>query len=263
MSAAGPNRLTLERVSVRAGRRMLLEDVTLQLSAGELVALVGPNGAGKTTVLRTALGLLRTSSGRVTLSGVDVRGIPPRARAALIGWLPQQQGIYEPLTAVEVVSAARYRFDEPRSRALEQAWAALERLRARALGERPITQLSGGERQRVRLAALLAQGAELLLLDEPASHLDPAQQLETYRLIGELWRSGLGVLLVTHDVNLMSELGHADRIRLFGLADGHVRFESTYGASDLPLRLSGLFGVGFTALEHAGRRILLPGAAEP
>src|SRR5690606_34747423 len=120
------------------------------------------------------------------------------------------------------------------------------------------TELSGGERQRVALATLLAQEPRIALLDEPASHLDPAQQVEAYRLIGELWRQGLGVLLVTHDVNLLGELGPAPDVHVVGLAGGRVAFRSNLAAADLPEQLGALFRIPFASLDHQGRRVLLP-----
>jgi iron complex transport system ATP-binding protein len=253
--------LQLENVSVHAGRKELLCDVSLTLTPGDRVVLVGPNGAGKTTLLRAALGLVPVARGRATLDGRELRSIPPSERARALGWLPQHQPVTEPLGVIDVVAAARYRFAEPREASERAALAALARVRGAELARARITELSGGERQRVAIAALLAQEPELLLLDEPASHLDPAQQLEVYRLIGELARAGLGILLVTHDVNLIAELGASDGIQVVGLARGRCAFRAPFGASDLPAQLGALFGVRFVALAHAGRRILLPDPA--
>jgi iron complex transport system ATP-binding protein len=242
--------LRLENVSVHAGKKELLRDVSLTLAPGDRLVLVGPNGAGKTTLLRAALGLVPTASGRATLDGRELRSIPPRERARALGWLPQHQAVTEPLGVIDVVAAARYRFAEPREASERAALAALARVR-------------GAELARARIAGLLAQEPELLLLDEPASHLDPAQQLEVYRLIGELARAGLGILLVTHDVNLIAELGAPEAIDVLGLAGGRSAFRSPFGAPDLPAQLGALFGVRFVALAHAGRRILLPDPVAP
>ncbi|HYO93541.1 MAG TPA: ABC transporter ATP-binding protein [Polyangiaceae bacterium] len=253
--------LELANVSVHAGPRVLLSDVSLKLAPGEAIALVGPNGAGKTTLLRTALGLLRPHSGRVLLGDVEVSRLSPRKRAAAIAWLPQHTSVSEPLSALEVVVAARYRFDETRPRSEHAARGALERVRAGALADARITELSGGERQRVSLAALLAQEARLVLLDEPASHLDPAQQLDTYRLLGELCAEGLGVLLVTHDVNLLPQLGASERVALVGLTQGRCVFRTHYGAPELLAQLGELFGVPFVEYRHEDARVLLPSPA--
>ncbi len=248
--------LELRDLSVRFGDRALIEGVTLSLARGEFLALVGPNGAGKTTLLRTALGLVREERGEVLLGGQRVGTVPPRKRASLVAWLPQQALASEALSALETVVAARYRFDETRPNARAAARRALDRLRVGELAERPVTRLSGGERQRVALAALVAQEAELLLLDEPANHLDPAQQAETYALLGELVREGVGILCVTHDVNLLSYAGGAPRV--VGLAKGKLAFETRYDAQDLPARLAELFGVAMEPVTVGTRRLVVP-----
>lgn len=248
---------------MRVRGKPLLDAVSLELRPGQLIALVGPNGAGKTTLLRVAIGLTRPSSGRACLDGRELSEIPARERAALVGWLPQHQAVTEPLSVLEVVVAARFRFAEARARSEREACAALERVNARSLERATVNELSGGERQRVHIAALLAQEPKLVLLDEPASHLDPAQQLEVYRLLGTLWEQGLGVLLVTHDVNLIDRIGDAARIGVLGLAAGKRVFESRLDASEFPNELGKLFGVRFVPLEHQGRRILLPEPLDP
>jgi iron complex transport system ATP-binding protein len=249
--------LELCEVSVRVRQRELLSDVSLQLEPGGFLALVGPNGAGKTTVLRTALGLLAPCRGRVLLGGRDAARLSPRERAAHVAWLPQHADSTEPLSALEAVLSARYRFFEAASASERAASAALERVGLSGHAEARVTELSGGERQRVALATLLAQEARVVLLDEPANHLDPAQQLETYRLLGQLWSEGTAILLVTHDLNLLSQLGAPNEVQVMGLAAGRASFTSAYDSPELPARLSRLFGVEFSVIERSGRRVLL------
>jgi iron complex transport system ATP-binding protein len=250
--------LCFEDVDVTLRSRHLLAELSLTVAAGRFVALVGPNGAGKTTLLRTALGLVRPTRGRVTLDASSVTTLSPRERAARLAYLPQHPRLSEPLSAEEVVTAARFRFQESHGRALGHARKALDRAGARGLATRILPELSGGERQRVALAALLAQEAPLLLLDEPANHLDPAQQIEAYNLIGELWREGRGIVCVTHDVNLLSFVGSPERVRVVGIADGRLRFDLSYDALELPGALSKLFGIEISAVAVDGRRLFAP-----
>jgi iron complex transport system ATP-binding protein len=251
------NALELCDLSVTAQKRTLLRGVSLAIEPGGFVALVGPNGAGKTTLLRAALGLVTPSAGQVLLAGRDARELSPRERAAELAWLPQQANGNEPLSALEAVMTARYRFAETESASRKAALRALSRVAMSAHAAARITQLSGGERQRVAIATLLAQEARVALLDEPANHLDPAQQLDIYRLIGRLWAEGSTLLLVTHDLNLLSQLGATERVRVVGLAQGRVEFSTAYDAGELPERLTELVGVEFVAIERAGRRVLL------
>jgi iron complex transport system ATP-binding protein len=253
--------LRLSRVSIELGGKRLLDHVSLTLKRGELLALLGPNGSGKTTLLRAALGLLPLADGRIELAGRPLSTIPPRTRAGFIGWLPQHAEASEPFSVEDAVASARFRFDEslPRSRAAART--ALARVGLGEFAAARITRLSGGERQRAALAALLAQEPELALLDEPGNHLDPAQQIEIYRLLGALWREGFGLLLVTHDVNLLAHLGAPERVRVLGLKQGRVAFECRYADPSLSTRLSELFGLGFIELTHGEQRVLVPSPA--
>ena len=243
--------------AVRRGRTVLT-DVSLEFSAGRAVALVGPNGVGKTTSLELALGLLTPTHGRVELDGRPVGRWSPRERAARVAWLPQAAHATEPLPAWEWVAAARYRFGESLAAARNAAERALHQVGVGDLTARPVTRLSGGERQRVALAALFAQEADVLLADEPASHLDPALQLETYARLGAAVRAGQGLGVVTHDVNLLGALDCP--VDVVGLRHGRVRFTCGYDDPDLSQHLSHLFDVPIARVEasfEAGPRSVL------
>jgi ABC-type cobalamin/Fe3+-siderophores transport system ATPase subunit len=253
--------LELDDVSVEIAGRALISRVSLRIEPGELVALLGPNGAGKSTLLKVALGLVKPSAGEARVGGRAVGKLSGRARAARIAWLPQHAALHEALTAVDMVAAARFRFDEGRATAIAAARRALARAGVAELEARVVTQLSGGERQRVALAVLLAQEAPLLLLDEPASHLDPAQQIATYRLIGELWRGGQGVLCVMHDPNLLHHAlagDEPDRVRVVGLAAGAIAFERRFSDPALADALSQMFGVRFARLRIPSGDFFVP-----
>jgi iron complex transport system ATP-binding protein len=253
--------LVLGAVSVRSAGRDLVQGVSLDVEPAGFVALVGPNGAGKTTLLRAALGLVPLASGHIRVNGRELSLLDARSRAAELAWLPQQSPAVEPLPAVEAVLAARYRFRESPAHARRAAEAALARVGLSELAQAPVTRLSGGERQRVSIAALLVQEARFLLLDEPANHLDPAQQAETYALLGRLRAEGAGILCVTHDVNLLANVTPAPRV--VGLARGSVRFELDFGSPELPARLSELFGVRMLALAADGGRVIVPAPRAP
>ena len=245
-------------LSVQAGARSLLDRVTLRVRKGEFVALIGPNGAGKTTLLKTALGLRAPSSGSVHLDEALVGSLESRKRAALIAWLPQHIRAEEPVTALESVAAARYRFRESHAQARRAAERALARVAASQYAERRVTELSGGERQRVAFACLVAQEAEILLFDEPANHLDPGQQLDVYRLLGELWREGRSILCINHDVNLLHQLGDPERVRVVGLRAGRLVFDVPFSAASLPQQLADLFGIQMDSVQSGEQRFFVP-----
>ena len=252
--------LIIRNLDVRADGVALLECVSLRLEPGEFIALLGPNGAGKTTLLRAALALIPAAAGHVRIGERAVSSLSGRERAASLAWLPQQPRVAEPISALELVVAARYRFHESASASRLAALAALEKAGATAFAARQTDGLSGGEGQRVAVAALLAQEAPLLLLDEPANHLDPAQQIDLYRRIGDLWRSGLGILCITHDINLLSHAAgdRPERLRVVGIREGRLEFDLRLNAPELGRRLSALFSVTFEEVLAGGRRSFIP-----
>ncbi|MEP7050442.1 MAG: ATP-binding cassette domain-containing protein [Pseudomonadota bacterium] len=250
--------LEFQALSVKIRARTLLDSVSLRLERGAFVALIGPNGAGKTTLLKSALGLSLPSSGEVRILDQPVTALDARARASAIAWLPQHIRADEPVTGLETVAAARFRFRESHAASCRAAAAALARVGASAYAARRMTELSGGERQRVAFACLVAQDARTLLFDEPANHLDPAQQLEVYRLLGELWREGHSVLCITHDVNLLQQVGDAERVRVVGLRAGRIAFEAPLADAALPEQLGELFGIQMSSLLSAGQRFIVP-----
>ncbi|HEX5101093.1 MAG TPA: ABC transporter ATP-binding protein [Polyangiaceae bacterium] len=253
--------LRLESVSVAVGGRTLLDAVSIELEAGRFLALVGPNGAGKTTLLRAALGLVPTSAGRVIVGNQPLHALSPRARAAEVAWLPQQPLPMESVPAREAVMAARFRFSETAAATRRAAEQALERVGLAERASSPLTELSGGERQRIAIAALLAQEARFLLLDEPANHLDPAQQGDTYALLGRLLETGIGILCVTHDVNLLNHTGGAPQVA--GLRGGKLVFTRSFEAPELPAELGALFGVRMLSLAANHARLIVPAPPEP
>ncbi|HEX3854705.1 MAG TPA: metal ABC transporter ATP-binding protein [Polyangiaceae bacterium] len=250
--------LEFQNLSVKIRERVLLDSVTLRVERGDFVALIGPNGAGKTTLLKTALALRLPTSGSVQLLGEPVAALDARSRAAAIAWLPQHIRADEPVTGLESVAAARFRFRESHARSKRAAELALARVGASSYAARRMTELSGGERQRVAFACLVAQEAQTLLFDEPANHLDPAQQLEIYRLLGELWREGRSIVCINHDVNLLQQVGDAARLRVVGLRAARIAFEVRLSDEMLPAQLGALFGLEMAALESDGQRFIAP-----
>jgi iron complex transport system ATP-binding protein len=185
-----------------------------------------------------------------------VAKLSSRARARELAWLPQEPLRAEPIPALEAVTAARYRFSESPAASRRTAERMLERVAMADRSTSLLSELSGGERQRVAIAALLAQEARVLLLDEPANHLDPAQQADTYALIGSLTQAGAAVLCVTHDVNLLAHVGGTPRV--VGLKAGKLLVDAQYGEPDLTTELALLFDVPMRSVEAGGRRFILP-----
>jgi iron complex transport system ATP-binding protein len=202
------------------GQPDLLRDVHLDVAGGELVALVGANGSGKSTLLRILAGLLEPASGRVRLSGDDLDSLGPRDRARRLAFLPQRVRPLYPMTVRELVGLARHPWADADEAAID---AALEQCDVGQLAGRRFDELSGGERQRVLLAGVLAQGGEVLLLDEPTAALDLPHAVSVFARLRDQLLEARGALVVTHDLNLAA--AWADRILL--LHDGGIIAQGT------------------------------------
>jgi iron complex transport system ATP-binding protein len=255
--------LTVSDVSVVAGGQRILSDVSLRVAPGQCVAIVGPNGAGKSTLLKAILGTIKLASGHVRWGEQPLAKMAGRDRAAAVAWLPQHGLIQEAIPVIELVKAARFRFSEGRAFSLAAAAGALDSVAAGSLAQRSITTLSGGELQRIMMATLIAQDAAIFLLDEPANHLDPAHQIGFYDLICKQWTQGRGVVCITHDINLLTQLAPVDRaedVQIVGLARGVAQFQTSLSDSGLGEKLSSLYGLAIATVERGGRRYFLAGA---
>ncbi len=210
--------LEVAGLTVRYGPRTGVQNVTLSIRPGELVALAGPNGAGKTTFVRAVLGLVPAAEGRISIQGTPLSELSFRERARRMAWLPQEEQPQENVPILDYVLFGRYAHVPPfYSEGSRDFARAEEALRSVDLWDRRdsgIWEVSGGERQRVLLARALTQDAPILLLDEPTSHLDIAHQLELLDRL-KRWRQGADRCVVTalHDLNLATR--YADRVVVF------------------------------------------------
>jgi zinc transport system ATP-binding protein len=182
----------------------VLKNVNLTVNDGEFLALIGPNGGGKTTLLKLMLGLLEPKHGTIR-----VFGRPPRTISHRIGYVPQDIHFNRnfPASALDVVLMGKMQFRKGWSRHSRQdrvaAQAALEKMEAGTLSDRPIDELSGGQRQRILIARALVSEPELLFMDEPTASIDAQGQTEFYSLIKDLNKSTT-ILMVSHDLMILS-----------------------------------------------------------
>jgi iron complex transport system ATP-binding protein len=193
--------LEIEGLGVSVRGRRLLEAVDFSAEPGRFSAVIGPNGAGKSTLLR-AIAQMMPHKGEVRLGGRSLRGLERRELARRVAYLPQF-GEVPPLTVLERLELGRRAyagaFLQPRDRAVLDDL--IERFDLGEALSRPLEHLSGGERQKVMIAATLAQEPQLLLLDEPTSHLDPRNQMEVLRTVaGVSAAQNIATLVVLHDV---------------------------------------------------------------
>jgi len=230
------------------GDRRVFDDLSLQIRAGEMAALIGSNGSGKTTLLNLLSGVLAPGRGEIRVDGRAIASLSSRERARLIGVVPQESRLTFDFTALEVVlmgRAAHLGFLGVEGRSdLAAARRAMERTGTWPHANRLIGTLSGGERQLVFAARALAQEPGLLLLDEPTAFLDIRHRLEIYALLRDLNAAeGLTVLTTSHDINLAARfcprlvLIKSGRILADGSVDQVFRDEILTDLYETPLRV--------------------------
>ena len=204
-----------DRLAAGYGKRPVAEGLSFHAGRGEIVTLIGPNGAGKSTILKTISGGLAPMGGELVLDGVPMERIPrkERARKLAVVFTEKLQG--ELMTCRDVTAAGRYPYtgrlgllSEKDQRAVDQA---LELVHGTDLGDRPFDRISDGQRQRIMLARALCQEPEMILLDEPTSHLDVKYKLEFLSLLREMARKKeLSVIMSLHELDLAERI--SDRV---------------------------------------------------
>lgn len=240
----------------------ILDGVDLAFSRGEIVALLGANGAGKTTLLRCLLGLLPPRQGEVLLGDTPVAKLSRRQLAGRLAYVPQAHAAPFPFTVQEVVLLGRLPHHGPLSapsqadRAIADEAIAL--LGIASLANRPYTELSGGERQLTLIARAIAQGARLLVLDEPVGGLDFGHQMRLLDRIERLAAEGYGILKTTHHPD--HALACATRVVL--LEHGRITEDDQPERVLTPMTIRRLYGVDVERLSSRhGRHAFVPGPA--
>lgn len=243
----------------------ILEEVCLEVGAGEFLSIIGPNGAGKTTLIKCLVRINTGGTGGITVEGKPLEAYSQKELARLVGYVPQSDGRGLPFTVEEFVLMGRYPYLGPLSPAGKEderaARAALELTGTAHLSGRFLETLSGGERQSVLIAAALAQGTRILLLDEPTAFLDPKHVADIHRILRRVNRErGLTVVMVTHDINGAALL--SDRIAI--LKSGHVAFSGPPEAVMRNEILEPVYEQPFLFVTHpaTGRRLIIPSEVE-
>jgi iron complex transport system ATP-binding protein len=249
--------LEARSLALRRGPRQVLREVSLALAAGDCAALLGVNGAGKTTLLRLLLGLIGPDSGEILLDGRPLQAHGRREIARRMAYVPQAHVPSFPFTVREIVGMARapkaWRGGRPNRDDEAAVSVALARLGMLGFAERSYAELSGGERQAVLIARALAQGARILLMDEPTASLDLGQQTRLMSLLGEIAREGCAIMVSIHQ----PELGMRWFNRAVLLHDGAVLGDGPPRTVLTEDHLSKLYGVRAKLVEIEAARFLL------
>lgn len=250
MTASPEAAFTLDGVGVQVDGRALLHPLTLTLPRGQVIGLLGHNGSGKSTLMKVLARQMPATSGTVRLAGCPLEDYRARDFSRRVAYLPQQTPATDGLRVAELVGFGRYPWHGAIGRVSRTDRArvadALEVTGTVAMADRVVDTLSGGERQRAFLAMLVAQDADCLLLDEPISALDVAQQLEVMSLVRALVDGGRSVVVILHDVNIAAR--YCDRLLV--LAQGRrIAWDATDRLMH-PDWLEAIYGVRMGVFRH-------------
>ncbi len=253
--------IEIVRFSFSISNKAILKDISLNVKEGEYISIVGPNGAGKTTLLKCLDRIHKGGSGDIRIAGKPLDKYSQKELARKLSYVPQADGRISPFTVYEFVMMGRYPhlspFYSPGQEDKDAVHDALAMTGISEFAERFLSTLSGGERQKVFIAAALAQGAKVLLLDEPTTFLDPKHEADVHRLLARANREcGVTVVSVTHDINSAVLTSR----RVLALKDGAVAF---CGCADKFMNneiLQKIYEKSFLFVKHprTGKTIVAP-----
>ena len=199
--------LATDKLAKEYRGRRVVNGVSVEVGAGEIVGLLGPNGAGKTTSFNMIVGVVRPDEGRVNFQGEDITGLPMHLRARRgIGYLTQEPSVFRKLTVEQNILAILETCDLSREERKVRLKYLLDELDLTPIAKSQGYQLSGGEKRRLEITRALVTSPKLLLLDEPFAGIDPIAKYEVGKIIRRLKERGLGILITDHDVREMLKI---------------------------------------------------------
>lgn len=209
--------LKVENLCCGYKKAVIVENVSFNLSKGEILFLFGPNGVGKTTFFKTLLGLLKAIDGKITFGDQKMKDMNRQSLAKKMAYVPQAHQMAFAFNVIDVVVMGRIahmgKNARPENEDYQKAWEALEILKISHLGNRRYTQISGGERQMVLIARALTQDAPILIMDEPTSNLDFGNQMKVMEHIGRLRDDNYAIVITTHSPDQV--LHYGDQVMVF------------------------------------------------
>ena len=193
--------LKLDSLVKQYSKKTVVNEISFEISQGEVVGLLGPNGAGKTTTFYMIVGLIRPNSGRIFYNDTDITDLPMYRRARMgLGYLPQEPSIFRKLTVAENLDMILEMSSLQREEIIRKRNELLSDLSIEHLSDQMAYTLSGGERRRTEIARSLVTAPDFLLLDEPFAGVDPIAVAEIQEIIYSLKKKGLGILVTDHNV---------------------------------------------------------------
>ena len=252
-------KLNTTDLSIGYDKKIVVNDITVEIPKGQITSLIGPNGSGKSTLLKTLARILEPAKGEVFIDGENIQRLDTKTVAQKIASLSQTSTQISGLTVEEIVAYGRFPYQKGFSGLKEQDhhlinWA-IEATNLQELKEQTLITLSGGQQQRVWIAMALAQDTDILILDEPITFLDPAHQLEILELLQGINRQGKTILMTIHDLN------HASRFSdyLLGMKNGELIFQGTPNEIFTAEKLLNLFDIQatFATMPNSDKPLVL------
>jgi iron complex transport system ATP-binding protein len=249
----------VQGLSVRAGKKVLISNVTLAFEPGTWTTIIGPNGAGKTTLVETIAGLRQPSEGSVSLQGGSLAALNERARALRVALVPQHpvvpggMRVYDYVALGRVAHHGLFHAATAVDRAIIES--VLERLALKGFRDRDVATLSGGERQRMVLARALTQSTKIVVLDEPITGLDLRHQMDILELMkNEVRECDLTIIATLHDLTLAGQF--ADRLVL--LDGGEVVLDGPASSVIRSAELATRYGMNLRVVDVDGADVVVP-----
>ncbi|MDG1824451.1 MAG: LPS export ABC transporter ATP-binding protein [Flavobacteriaceae bacterium] len=206
-------KLAANHITKKYGKRKVVDDVSIEVSQGEIVGLLGPNGAGKTTSFYTIVGLIKPNSGSIVLDNTNITSYPMYQRAQNgIGYLAQEASVFRKLSVEDNIRCVLELTKMSKSEQQEKTESLLEEFSLNAIRKNRGDLLSGGERRRTEIARALATDPKFLLLDEPFAGVDPVAVEDIQKIVAHLKKKNIGILITDH--NVQETLAITDRTYL-------------------------------------------------
>ncbi len=243
--------IEVSNLSYVVKQRRILQSVSFDIEAGEYLSIVGPNGAGKSTLLKCLIRILKPMYSKISIHGKNIKFFSQKELAKIVSYVPQMQDNLLSITVNDFVMLSRYPYQRPFAPTNSQdrmiVNEAMEITDTNFMADRYLYSLSGGERQRVLIAAALAQEPKILLLDEPATFLDPGQQEDIQNVLSRInLQQKTTIVAITHDYNRAALVSH----RILALVKGEVVFHNDSEEFMKKDVLENIYNKSFIFIKH-------------
>lgn len=250
-----PFPLDVHNISFAYNRTPVLKHISFGVIPGDMLAIIGQNGSGKSTLLKCICRILKVNSGQIEIGHLSLSSIPATRLSRLVAYIPQSEETINGLSVFDTVLLGRkpYINNRPAAADLELVSQLLTRLELDSIAMHPLNTLSGGQQQRVFIARALAQQPSILLLDEPIANLDINHQMKVMKLLQQLSREGMTVILTIHDINMAARFCN----KALMLKQGRV-FASGLQSVYTPENIENLYDIQVDILHHKNGICIIP-----